>query len=87
MKPEVKGDIAKARHKELTEIVNAKNYAFRRDHRNELEVLLESGKDGIFHGFDQYYNKVTVTSEDDLSSNWVLLNDVEVSSEGNTSAL
>jgi len=87
MKPEVKGDIAKARHKELTEIVNAKNYAFRRDHRNELEVLLESGKDGIFHGFDQYYNKVTVTSEDDLSSNWVLLNDVEVSSEGNTAAL
>jgi MiaB-like tRNA modifying enzyme len=83
MKPEVKGNIAKERHRELTEIIKAKNFAFRREHTQDLEVLLESGKDGVYHGFDQYFNKVSVTSDEDLSANWVLLNDVEVSNEGN----
>ena len=85
MKPEVKGDIAKARHKELIEIVQAKNHLFRREHNSNLEVLLESGKEGIYQGFDQYFNKVLVRSDEDLSSNWILLNDVEVKSEGNFS--
>ncbi len=83
MKPEVKGNIAKERHRELTDIIKAKNFAFRRAHTQNLEVLLESGKDGVYQGFDQYFNKVSVTSDEDLSSNWVLLNDVEVSNEGN----
>ena len=83
MKPEVRGNIAKERHKELTALVNAKNYAFRRAHTDNLEVLLENGKDGVYHGFDQYFNKVEVKSEEDLSSNWVLLNQVEVTAHGN----
>ena len=87
MKPEIRGNIAKERHRELTAIVKAKNYAFRRDHTQDLEVLLENGKEGLFTGFDQYFNKVEVQSEDDLSSNWVLLNNVEVGSDGNKAAL
>ena len=87
MKPEIRGNIAKERHRELTAIVKAKNYAFRRDHTQDLEVLLENGKEGLFTGFDQYFNKVEVESEDDLSSNWVLLNNVEVGSDGNKAAL
>jgi threonylcarbamoyladenosine tRNA methylthiotransferase MtaB len=87
MKPEVRGDIAKARHRELTEIIKAKNYLFRREHTSNLEVLLESGKDGIYQGFDQYFNRISVKSDEDLSSNWVLLNDIEVSNEGNKAAL
>lgn len=83
MKPEVRGNIAKERHRELTNIIKAKNFAFRREHKQNLEVLLESGKDGVYQGFDQYFNKVSVTSDEDLSANWVLLNDVEVSNEGN----
>jgi len=83
MKPEIRGNIAKERHRELTAIVKAKNFAFRRDHSSELEVLLENGKNGIYQGFDQYFNRVTVTSDEDLSSNWVLLNNVEVCDEGN----
>ncbi len=83
MKPEVRGNIAKERHRELTNIIKAKNFAFRREHTQNLEVLLESGKDGVYQGFDQYFNKVSVTSDEDLSANWVLLNDVEVSDEGN----
>ena len=87
MKPDVRGNIAKERHRELTALVKAKNYAFRRSHNQNLEVLLETGKDGIFHGFDQYFNKVEVASSEDLSSNWVLLNDVEVTPDGNRAKL
>lgn len=87
MKPEVRGNIAKERHKELTSIINAKNFAFRREHSQNLEVLLESGKDGIYQGFDQYFNKVSVSSTQDLTSNWVFLNNVEVSNETNKAQL
>lgn len=87
MKPEVRGNIAKERHRELTDIIKAKNFAFRREHAENLEVLLESGTDGVYHGFDQYFNKVSVNSDEDLSSNWVFLNNVEVSHEGNKAKL
>ena len=87
MKPEVRGNIAKERHKELTALIAAKNYAFRRAHTDNLEVLLENGKEGVYHGFDQYFNKVEVKSEEDLSSNWVLLNQVEVTAHGNKAQL
>jgi MiaB-like tRNA modifying enzyme len=87
MKHEVRGNIAKDRHRELTELVKAKNYAFRRAHCEGLEVLLENGRDGVFHGFDQYFNKVEVRSEEDLGSNWVLLNNVEVNPDGNRAKL
>ncbi len=83
MKPEIRGNIAKDRHRELTDIIKAKNFAFRREHTQNLEVLLESGKDGVYHGFDQYFNKVSVESDEDLSANWVFLNNVEVTNEGN----
>ena len=83
MKPEIRGNIAKERHRELTAIIKAKNFAFRREHTQALEVLLENGKEGVYHGFDQYFNKVSVQSDEDLSSNWVFLNNVEVTHEGN----
>jgi len=87
MKPEIRGNIAKERHRELTDIIKAKNFAFRRDHTENLEVLLENSKDDIYYGFDQYFNKVEIRSEEDLSSNWVLLNNVEVHSDGNKAKL
>jgi len=87
MKPEIRGNIAKDRHRELTSIVKAKNFTFRREHTQNLEVLLESGKDGVYQGFDQYFNRVSVKSNEDLSANWVFLNNVEVSNEGNKAEL
>ena len=87
MKPEIRGNIAKERHRELTALVKAKNFLFRHEHNSDLEVLLESGKDGIYSGFDQYFNRVTVESDEDLSANWVLLNQVEVESESNKAKL
>jgi len=83
MRPEIKGNIAKDRHRELTDIIRAKNLAFRESHRDNLEVLLENGKEGVYHGFDQYFNRVEVKSDEDLSSNWVLLNQIIVNNKGN----
>ncbi len=83
MKESVRGDIAKARHKELTALVSEKNYQFRKTHTEGLEVLLESGKEGLFKGFDQYFNRILVESEEDLSSNWVCMNDVTVTPSEN----
>lgn len=87
MKDEVRGNIAKERHRELRDIVKAKNYAFRRSHSRNLTVLLENGKNNIYYGFDQYFNRVEVVSQEDLSSNWVLLNNVEVDSAKNKAKL
>ena len=87
MKPEIRGNIAKERHRELTEIIKAKNFSFRQEHTENLEVLLENGKDDVYHGFDQYFNRVEIKSEEDLSSNWILLNNMEVNSDGNKAKL
>jgi len=85
MKDIVRGDVAKVRHKELTAIIKEKNLEFRKNHKDNLEVLLENGRDGVYQGFDQYFNKVLVESAEDLSSNWVLLNNVEVLDGNNKS--
>lgn len=79
----VRGNIAKERHRELTEIIKTKNLNFRKEHNSKLEVLLEKGKDSIYYGYDQYYNKIEVQSKDDLSSTWVFLDDVRVEESKN----
>jgi MiaB-like tRNA modifying enzyme len=83
----VRGDMAKARHRELTELVKRKNLAFRRAHDRDLAVLVEQGADGVYQGFDQYYNRVRIESPEDLSGNWVLLNEVEVGEKENHARL
>ncbi len=83
MQPQIKGDAAKERHRELTEIIKSKNYDFRCKNKSNLEVLLENGKDGVFYGYDQYFNKIEVRSSEDLSGNWVLLNNINVQGDGN----
>ena len=78
-----RGDVAKVRHRELTELVRQKNLAFRRAHNRDLTVLVEQEHDGIYQGFDQYYNRVKIESPEDLSGTWVLLNEVEVGEKEN----
>jgi tRNA A37 methylthiotransferase MiaB len=81
----VRGDIAKARHRELTERIAAKNFAFRRQHTDGLNVLVEGGKEGIYNGLDQYFNRIQIRSDEDLTGNWIELNGVEALPEGNRS--
>jgi len=83
MRDIVRGDIAKIRHAELSELIREKNYQFRLAHQSGLEVLLESGSGEIYRGFDQYFNRIEVSSSEDLSSNWLSINSVEVTRDGN----
>ena len=78
MKPEVKGNIAKERHRELTAIIKAKNHDFRMSNNKNLEVLIEQGRDGLYSGYDQYFNKIEVSSNEDITSNWIFIDDAKV---------
>ena len=81
--PRVRGDIAKARHRELSETIREKNLRFRREHTRDLTVLVEGGSDGVYQGFDQYYNRVRIESAEDLANTWLLLNEVEAGQKEN----
>jgi tRNA A37 methylthiotransferase MiaB len=81
--PVVRGDVAKGRHRELTEIVRRKNLAFRRAHDRDLTVLVEQGRDGLYQGYDQYYNRVRISSEESLEHTWVYLPKVDVEAKEN----
>ena len=84
LKPEINGAIAKRRLKELTDLVDLKNRAFRKAFEQQpLDVLIESEKEGKFYGLDQYFNKVIITSKDDLVGNWLSVEDYEVREDGN----
>ena len=84
MKGEVNGAVAKARLKELTDLVDANNYAFRKEFAHvTLEVLVESEKDGRYHGLDQFFNKIIIDSPNDLVGNWLSVENYQVEKDGN----
>jgi MiaB/RimO family radical SAM methylthiotransferase len=83
MKPEVGGKAAKERLHELEDVVKAKNFEFRKAFGGELDVLIESQKDGFFIGYDQHFNKIMIESDEDLVGNWVNIKEYEVKEESN----
>ncbi len=87
MKGEVNGLVSKARMTELTELIHANNLAFRKSHKVPLEVLVESEKEGIYTGLDQFFNKIEIECEHDLSGNWITIEDYEIKEELNYARL
>lgn len=83
MKEDVRGDVAKARLKELTTIIDEKNYQFRKAVKEPLKVLVENGKGLSYSGLDQYFNRITINSETNLKGSWLSLDDYEVKKEAN----
>ncbi len=83
MKPEIKGDIAKVRYNELIKIIDEKNYNFRKNNKQKLEVLVESVKNGKFIGFDQFFNQIEIESNADLVGDWVYLDNYKVELDKN----
>lgn len=72
MRPEINGKIAKQRLHEIEDIIKEKNYNFRKNHMTNLEVLIESKRDdGLYQGFDQYFNKLLLKSDEDMLGNWI----------------
>ena len=87
MKPEVNGKIAKERLHEIEALIKSKNYEFRKAFKGELEVLIESEKDGVYHGYDQHFNKIVVKSDEDLNGNWLKIQNYEVREDYNYAQL
>ena len=83
MKPQIKGDIAKVRYNELIKIIDDKNYNFRKNNTQKLEVLVESVKNGKYIGFDQFFNQLELDSSVDLVGDWVFIDDYEVKADRN----
>ncbi len=83
MKPEIKGDIAKARLKQVEELVHVKNFEFRKKHQETLEILVEEKKGDFYVGFDQFYNKIHIETDKDILKNWLFIESYEVKEEGN----
>ena len=83
MKPAVNGRVAKERLHELESLIKEKNLAFRNSNGPVLEVLVESFKDGLYHGLDQYFNKIVIESDEDLVGNWINVEKYEVQEEFN----
>ncbi|OIP54223.1 MAG: tRNA (N(6)-L-threonylcarbamoyladenosine(37)-C(2))-methylthiotransferase MtaB [Helicobacteraceae bacterium CG2_30_36_10] len=87
MKPEVNGKVAKQRLHEIEELINNKNFEFRKDFKGSLEVLIESQKDGLYYGHDQHFNKILVESDDDLVGDWITVSNYEARGNSNYAKL
>ncbi|NPA82615.1 MAG: tRNA (N(6)-L-threonylcarbamoyladenosine(37)-C(2))-methylthiotransferase MtaB [Epsilonproteobacteria bacterium] len=83
MKDEVRGDIAKERLKILTKIVKEKNLKFRQKQKEPLIVLIEEYKNGLFTGYDQFFNKVAVKSDQNIEKEWLKIENYEVKEDFN----
>lgn len=83
MRPEIKGDIAKSRYREITAIIKDKNYLFRKSYSRNLDVLIEQGTGGTYYGYDQYFNKIEVKSDEDLTSNWIKIERADITYDKN----
>ena len=79
---DVVGDIAKKRHKIIDELIKEKNYNFRL-HKKPLKVLVENQKNGYFEGYDEYFNKMIIKSDLDLTHQWIDISEYEVKKENN----
>lgn len=78
MKPEVSGSVSKARMQQLQSLVDANNLKFRQSQHEALEVLVESKKEGFYQGFDQFYNKMLIRSDEDIRGEWKSIEKYEI---------
>ncbi|CAA6815483.1 MAG: tRNA-t(6)A37 methylthiotransferase [uncultured Campylobacterales bacterium] len=83
LKNQVSNKIAKQRLAQITDLVNEKNHEFRKQNNQNLDIFIEEKKNEKFHGYDQYFNKIILTSKDDLLHKWVSLDSSEVKPECN----
>ena len=83
MKDQINGAVSQKRMAELNAHIAKNNRAFRQNVNVPLEVLIESGSAGIYSGLDQFFNKISVKSDEDLSGNWITVEKYEVNDEHN----
>ncbi len=84
MKSQVNGAVSKQRLKELEEIIKQKNFEFRQRQKS-LDILIESQKNEIYTGYDQFFNPIEVSSKSDIIGDWIVCEDYEVKENINVS--
>lgn len=83
LKGRIDGKTAKARLKMLQNITALNNYKFRLSHKVPLNVLIERKNGELYEGYDQFYDKIWIKSDEDLSKKWMEIRDYEVKFDGN----
>ncbi|MEA3552940.1 MAG: tRNA (N(6)-L-threonylcarbamoyladenosine(37)-C(2))-methylthiotransferase MtaB, partial [Campylobacterota bacterium] len=84
MPNQVDGNIAKQRLKELETKIKEKNIIFRTQ-KQPLDILIESVKDNIYTGYDQFFNPCEIKSDTDLTGDWIQVVDYDVKEKKNVS--
>lgn len=77
MRGQVQGDIAKKRLKELNSIIYEKNYLFRKNSK-PLDILIEQKKNGVYIGYDQFFNQIEVASDSDIIGDWIHIDNYDI---------
>lgn len=87
MKGQINGAISSKRMVELNALIELNNLHFRQNVKVPLDILVESGDNGIYSGLDQFFNKIVIESSEDLSGNWITIDNYEVKNEHNSAQI
>ena len=83
LKSDVGGDVAKARLKVLQGIAFKNNENFRKKHNGALKILVEQKNGDFYEGFDQFYNKAKISSQNDITKEWLEVSEYEIKPDAN----
>ena len=83
LKSDVSGDVAKARLKVLQSIAFKNNENFRKNHNETLKILVEQKNGDFYEGFDQFYNKAKISSQKDITKEWLEVSEYEIKPDAN----
>ena len=83
LKSNVGGDVAKARLKVLQGIALQNNENFRKKHNETLKILVEQRNGDFYEGFDQFYNKAKISSQNDITKEWLEVSEYEIKPDAN----
>jgi MiaB-like protein len=83
LKSDVSGDVAKSRLKILQAIALQNNENFRKKHKESLKILVEQKNGDFYEGFDQFYNKAKISSQNDITKEWLEVSEYEIKPDAN----
>ena len=83
LKSDVNGDVAKSRLKILQGIALQNNENFRKKHNGTLKILVEQKNGDFYEGFDQFYNKAKISSQNDITKEWLEVSEYEIKPDAN----
>ena len=83
LKSDVSGDVAKSRLKVLQGIAFKNNENFRKKHNETLKILVEQKNGDFYEGFDQFYNKAKISSQNDITKEWLEVSEYEIKPDAN----